>query len=359
MTISAIEFLLLGVGAFILAGTLTWPVRKVALWIGAMDLPDTERKTQKEAVPYLGGVSIAASICILTYSTIYIADDTATTFPLVSYLLVPAVVMGLMGLIDDLRGLQPWPRLIFQTLVGIVISVIIIKNQFTGSPTGNELLDNLLFIVWIVGMTNSINFFDNLDGGAAGTVAISAFGISFIAYSGGQQLVTALSFVTACACLGFLLWNRAPARIYMGDAGALFLGVVVSVLTIRLDSGIQPQWLSLTLLPVLLAVPILDTCVAVLSRLRRGISPFQGGRDHLSHRLMRKGLSKKNAAFALWAMQAGFVASAVLIYQRSEMLGRQALVVTLTVWLGAFIWFWRIPSSDQGRLSSVGRASLS
>ena len=346
MNISATEFLLLGVGAFILTGTLTWPVRKVALWIGAMDLPNIERKTQKEAVPYLGGISIAASICFVTYSAIYIADDTATTFPLVSYLLVPAVVMGLMGLVDDLRGLQPWPRLIFQTVVGIIISAVVIKNQFTGSPTGNELLDNALFVAWIVGMTNSINFFDNLDGGAAGTVAISSLGISYIAYSGGQQLVTALSFVTACACLGFLLWNRAPARIYMGDAGALFLGVVVSVLTIRLDSGIQPQWRSLALLPILLAVPILDTCVAVLSRLRRGISPFQGGRDHLSHRLMRKGLDKRRAAYALWAMQAGFVACAVIIYQRSETLGAYVFMVTLCLWLAAFIWFWRIPSSE-------------
>ena len=346
MSISGLEFISLAFAAITLTGILTWPVRRFALWLGAEDAPNIERKTQSQPVPYLGGVSIAASICILTYGAIYIGDNTAMTFPLVNYLLLPAVVMGLMGLLDDLRGLNPWPRLVFQTLVGIVVSVVIIKNQFTGSPTGNEFLDNAIFVVWIVGMTNSINFFDNLDGGAAGTVAISSLGISFIAYSQGQELVAALALVTAFSCLGFLLWNRSPARIYMGDAGALFLGVIVSVLTIRLNPGIAPKGQSLALLPILLAVPILDTCIAVLSRLRRGISPMQGGRDHLSHRLMRKGLSKKNAAYALWAMQAGFVASAVLIYQRSEMLGLQALLVTLTAWLGAFIWFWRIPSSD-------------
>ena len=346
MSITTLQFILLGAAAFALTGILTWPVRKVAVWIGAMDKPTIERKTQVEPVPYLGGISIAASICILTYGAIYIGDNTATTFPLVNYLLLPAVVMGLMGLIDDLRGLDPWPRLIFQTLIGSIVAVIMIKTQFTGSPTGNATLDNALFALWIVGMTNSINFFDNLDGGAAGTVAISCLGISFIAYSQGQELVTALAFVTTSACAGFLLWNSSPARIYMGDAGALFLGVIVSVLTIRLNPGIQPQWRSFALLPILLAVPILDTCIAVLSRLRRGISPFQGGRDHLSHRLMRKGLAKNNAAYALWAMQAGFVACAVVIYQHSDTLGMKAFLSTLTLWLAAFIWFWRIPSSD-------------
>ena len=346
MSISAIQFILLGTAAFALTGILTWPVRKTALWIGAMDLPNSERKMQREAVPYLGGISIAASICILTYGAIYIGDNTTTTFPLVNYLLLPAVVMGLMGLVDDLRGLQPWPRLVFQTLIGSLVALVMIKNQFTGSPTGNAILDNALFALWIVGMTNSINFFDNLDGGAAGTVAISCFGISFIAYSQSQESVTALAFVTGCACAGFLLWNRSPAKIYMGDAGALFLGVVVSVLTIRLNPGIQPQWRSLALLPILLAVPILDTCIAVFSRLRRGISPFQGGRDHLSHRLMRKGLSKPSAAYALWAMQAGFVAAAVSIYQWPDTCGAQLLAVSVSLWLAAFIWFWRIPSTD-------------
>lgn len=346
MNVSAVEFLLLGTGAFVLTGILTWPVRKVALWIGAMDLPNIGRKTQKEAVPYLGGISIAASICILTYSAIYVADNTTTTFPLVNYLLLPAVAMGLMGLVDDLRGLEPWPRLLFQTLIGAVVAIIMVKNQLTGSPTGNEILDNALFVIWIVGITNSINFFDNLDGGAAGTVAISCLGISFIAYSQAQESVMALAFVTASSCAGFLLWNKSPAKIYMGDAGALFLGVVVSVLTIRLNPGIEPKWRSLALLPILLAVPILDTCIAVFSRLRRGISPFQGGRDHLSHRLMRKGLAKKNAAYTQWAMQAGFVACAVSIYQWPQSCGIQLFVATSTIWLAAFIWFWRIPSSD-------------
>jgi UDP-GlcNAc:undecaprenyl-phosphate GlcNAc-1-phosphate transferase len=201
-------------------------------------------------------------------------------------------------------------------------------------------------VFWIIGICNSINFFDNLDGGAAGTVAVSSLGIAAIALGEGQELVAALSIVTAGSTLGFLMWNKSPAKIYMGDAGALFLGVIVSVLTIRLNPGITPQWSSIALLPMLLAVPILDTCVAVFSRIKRGISPFTGGKDHLSHRLMRKGLSKRRTAFTLWAMQGFFVVCAYLVYSFTAEVGTPVIVVTGLIWLAAFVWFWRIPSTD-------------
>ena len=97
---------------------------------------------------------------------------------------------------------------------------------------------------------------------------------------------------------------------------------------------------------MLLAVPILDTCIAVFSRLRRGISPFTGGKDHLSHRLMRKGFSKRGSAYCLWGMQASFVAIALVVYFFSTTLGTPGVVLAGLYWLGAFVWFWRIPSSD-------------
>ena len=204
----------------------------------------------------------------------------------------------------------------------------------------------MIVIVWIVAICNSINFFDNLDGGAAGTVAVSTLGIALIAANQGQELITALSVVTCGATVGFLLWNKSPAKIYMGDAGALFLGVLVAVLTIRLNPGISPQINSIAILPMLLAVPILDTCIVVFSRIRRGISPFTGGKDHLSHRLMRKGISKTNTAFCLWGMQASFVGIALVVYFFSETLGTPGVVLAGAYWLGALVWFWRIPSVD-------------
>ena len=346
MSIQPTEYLLLGIAGFVLAGSLTWPIRKMAIAIGAMDKPNLERKSQKEPVPYLGGLAIAISVVVLTFAAVIRSDNTQTTFPLAATLLFPAIFLGLMGLIDDLASLNPLPRLIIQSLMAIVVSIFLIKSDTVGITLKGTFLDEVVMTIWIIGICNSINFFDNLDGGAAGTVAVSTIGIALIALGEGQELIAALSIVTAGSTIGFLMWNRSPAKIYMGDAGALFLGVVVSVLTIRLNPGIAPQWNSISLLPMLLAVPILDTCVAVFSRISRGISPFTGGKDHLSHRLMRKGFSKQGTAFALWGAQAAFVASALAVYQWTATIGTPLIVVTGLAWLTAFAWFWRISSTD-------------
>jgi UDP-GlcNAc:undecaprenyl-phosphate GlcNAc-1-phosphate transferase len=261
-------------------------------------------------------------------------------------LLFPAIFLGAVGLVDDLRTLQPMPRLIIQTVTAIVVSLFLINTDTVAINFDSTIIDEVIMVFWIIGICNSINFFDNLDGGAAGTVAVSSLGIAAIALGEGQELIAALSIVTAGSTLGFLMWNKSPAKIYMGDAGALFLGVIVSVLTIRLNPGITPQWSSIALLPMLLAVPILDTCVAVFSRIKRGISPFTGGKDHLSHRLMRKGLSKRRTAFTLWAMQGFFVVCAYVVYSFTTAVGTPVIAVTGLIWLAAFVWFWRIPSAD-------------
>ena len=346
MSIQPTEYLLLGIAGFVLAGSLTWPIRKLAIAVGAMDKPDLERKSQKEPVPYLGGLAIAISVVVLTFASVIRSDNTQTTFPLAATLLFPAIFLGLMGLIDDLASLNPLPRLIIQSLMAIVVSIFLIKSDTVGITFKGTFLDEVVMTIWIIGICNSINFFDNLDGGAAGTVAVSTIGIALIALGEGQELIAALSIVTAGSTIGFLMWNRSPAKIYMGDAGALFLGVIVSVLTIRLDPGIAPQWNSIALMPMLLAIPLLDTSVAVLSRLYRRISPFTGGKDHLSHRLMRKGLSKKNTAFALWGAQAVFVGAALAVYQWTSTIGTELTVTTAIIWVATFVWFWRIPSDD-------------
>ena len=340
------QFVILGVAAFALSGLLTGPVRALAIKLSVMDLPNMERKTQAEPVPYLGGVAIAISIVSVTYAAIFYSDNTKTTFPLVTYALLPAAILGLMGLIDDIRGLPALPRLVTQTVVATLVAIFLLNLDLNAEPFGNPLLNHFINIVWIVAICNSINFFDNLDGGAAGSVAVSTLGIALIAANQGQELVTALSVVTCGATVGFLLWNKSPAKIYMGDAGALFLGVLVAVLTIRLNPGITPKFNSFAILPMLLAVPILDTCIAVFSRLRRGISPLTGGKDHLSHRLIRKGFSKRGSAYCLWSMQASFVAIALVVYSYSTTLGTPGVVLAGAYWLGAFVWFWRIPSSD-------------
>jgi len=349
--ITASQFAILGVSAFALTGLLTWPVRALAIRLGAMDAPNLARKSQAEPVPYLGGVAIALGITITTLAAVYVGgnksgENAGQLKDLALTVLLPALLLGAMGLIDDLRSLSPWPRLIAQSLVGTVVALVIVNAGTTGTPFGTSTLNTAVTIFWIVGICNSINFFDNLDGAAAGAVAIAALGVFFIAFDRGQELVSALSIVTAGATIGFLIWNKSPAKIYMGDAGALFLGIIISVATIRLNPGIEPTWKSLTIPVILLAVPLLDTCVAVFSRISRRVSPLTGGKDHLSHRLVRAGLTRPMAAVALWAASCACAVIAVLVYKNPGALGSLLITAFAGGWLLALVLFLRTPSHD-------------
>jgi UDP-GlcNAc:undecaprenyl-phosphate GlcNAc-1-phosphate transferase len=334
------QYLYLALATFIFVGALTPIMRKLALRIGAVDAPNMERKTQSEPVPYLGGVAIVIGVLVSTYAAVVIENR---DLALASTVLIPATAMAAMGLMDDLRGLPPWPRLISQTVVGIIVAVILILTDTIGTPSKIFIIDSVITTFWIVGVCNSINFFDNLDGGAAGTVVVISIFTFLIAFDQGQLLVGALAIVTAGATAGFLLWNRPPAKIYMGDAGALFLGIIVAVLTIRLDPAIQPTWKSLSIPLLLMAVPLLDTTVAVTSRLARGISPFTGGRDHLSHRLMRKGLQRRTAAILLWALAGVYGVTAYAVFKEQSTL---LILIAAATWVSLYIFFIRIPHSD-------------
>jgi UDP-GlcNAc:undecaprenyl-phosphate GlcNAc-1-phosphate transferase len=358
MSISTSQFLILGVAAFALTGLLTWPVRALAIRLGAMDAPNLARKTQTEPVPYMGGIAIALGITIITLSAVFVGgnsdgENNNQLKDLALTVLLPALAIGVMGLFDDLRSLSPWPRLITQTLVGTVVAFVIIENGTIGTPFGNSgsgestsWINTVVTIFWIVGICNSINFFDNLDGAASGAVAIAALGVFVIAFDRGQELVSALSIVTAGATIGFLMWNKSPAKIYMGDAGALFLGIIISVTTIRLNPGITPTWHSLAIPLMLLAVPLLDTCVAVFSRLARGLSPLTGGKDHLSHRLVRAGLTRPMAAISLWSASGVCALFALGVYFFADSLGSVLVAVFAAGWLLALTLFLRTPSHD-------------
>jgi UDP-GlcNAc:undecaprenyl-phosphate GlcNAc-1-phosphate transferase len=356
MSITAAQFAILGIAAFALTGLLTWPVRALAIRLGAMDAPNMARKAQAEPVPYLGGVAIALGISIVTFAAVFVggndfaSDNSDQLKDLALTVLLPALVLGAMGLFDDLRSLSPWPRLIAQTVIGTAVAFVIVENGTIGTPFGDagdsSWLNTLVTIVWIVGICNSINFFDNLDGAASGAVAIAALGVFFIAFDRGQELISALSIVTAGATIGFLMWNKSPAKIYMGDAGALFLGIIISVATIRLNPGITPTWQSLAIPVILLAVPLLDTCVAVFSRLARGLSPLTGGKDHLSHRLVRAGLSRRVAAVSLWSASGVCAVLAVGVYQFADSFGSMLIAGFSALWLLALVLFLRTPSQD-------------
>jgi UDP-GlcNAc:undecaprenyl-phosphate GlcNAc-1-phosphate transferase len=311
-----------------------------------MDAPNMARKTQAEPVPYLGGVAIALGVSVVTFGSLFFSDENALIIERGLTAIIPALLLGAVGLFDDLRSLPAWPRLVVQTLIGASIALVLVQTGTLGIAFGSDAVNTLITILWIVGICNSINFFDNIDGAASGAVAIAALGVFFIAFDRGQVLISALTIVTAGATFGFLMWNKSPAKIYMGDAGALFLGVIISVATIRLNPGITPTWQSLAIPVMLLAVPLLDTCAAVFSRIARGLSPLTGGKDHLSHRLVRAGLTRRVAAVSLWSASGVCSLMAVGVYQFADSVGTLIITVFAAMWLIALVLFLRTPSQD-------------
>jgi UDP-GlcNAc:undecaprenyl-phosphate GlcNAc-1-phosphate transferase len=335
------EYLLLGVISLIAVGLLTPIMRLVANRYGVVDTPSESHKTHKSPVPYLGGVGIAIGVVGVTYLASLASDFSRETFFLASSVLIPAIVMGVVGLIDDLRKLSPWPRFILQSLFGIAISALLVATNTLGSPFGNNWIDIPITTLFIVGITNSINFFDNIDGGASGALAIAAIFLFILSFQSGQFLIAALSVVIAGATLGFLLWNKPPARIYMGDAGALFLGILIGSLAIRFDPNPIDRIASFAIPLLLLAIPILDTSVAVASRIRRRISPFQGGIDHLSHRLIRMGFNKRQSVLILWIGSILFGSLAIAISNASYSIERLVTILAGAMWVILFISFSR------------------
>jgi UDP-GlcNAc:undecaprenyl-phosphate GlcNAc-1-phosphate transferase len=342
--ITSTQYLILFTSTFILVGALTPLMRRIALKTNFVDQPNAAHKSHAEAIPYLGGVAIILGILGITYGALFTQENLREYLWTATSLFGPALILGIVGLIDDRRALDPLPRFIAQSAAGIFTAFLIIATDTVGNPSGNSILDAAITIVWIVGICNSINFFDNLDGGAAGAVAATSFGLFLIAYDNGQFLISETSVTIFAAMLGFLIWNKSPAKIYMGDAGALFLGTVIAVLTIRLDPDVESKTISFAVPLLLLAVPILDTSVAVISRIRRRRSIFQGGHDHLSHRLMRKGFSKRQSAYALWSLAAIFAGIAVTIATSKS---NTSFLVALSgvFWLGLFATF--LQSADE------------
>ncbi len=343
MLISNYQYLVVFIVSFIVVGALTPVMRKVAIKNNIFDLPNSTHKSHTLPTPYLGGIAIMLGVVLVSLLAVLLSNDVFGNLNLLLSVLIPALLLGLIGLWDDLKSLPAYPRLFAQSAVGVCVSIILITTGTVGNPTGSIVLDVLLTVIWIVGICNSINFFDNMDGGAAGAVAFSSLGIAFLAWNLEQSLLAGLALVTAGATFGFLIWNKSPAKIYMGDAGALFLGVLLATLAIRLDPNTQSRAISLSIPLLLLALPILDTTTVVISRLRSGISIFQGGQDHLSHRLVNKGLTRKSAVIVLWLLCVLFVVIANLVSILPFTLEVIFLLLGAIIWFALLLWFLKIP----------------
>jgi len=324
-------------------------MKNLANRFGILDYPNQSHKAHTEPIPYLGGLSIVASTVLITWFSIFFKDFSKEVSQLAISILFPASLIALIGLIDDMKQLNPWPRFIYQNIIGLVSAVVLVRTNTLGMPTGQMFVDIILTIIWLVGITNAINFFDNIDGGAAGSIAIISLALFFVALSSGQILIAGMSLVLSGSSLGFLRWNRMPASIYLGDAGALFLGLLIASLTVRLDSRAEVSNFGFFIPIMLLAIPILDTSVVVVKRLARGVSPFTGGRDHLAHRLQRVGFEKRLVVVILWLMTSVFCLMALFV-QFSE--GSSVLfwiILSSFLWLSLFLFFIRTPDSDESK----------
>ena len=249
-----------------------------------LDLPGGH-KSHERAIPYLGGVAIVVAFVAATVAMSIIQPPHSGRTELLVILGI-ALALSAMGLIDDLKELSPTWRIVVE--IAAAVAVWAFGNGT--NVTDIQALDLGLTVLWFVGITNAFNLLDNMDGLAAGLAAIVSLTIFAIAANNGQFLVAALSIGLAGCAVGFLRHNFHPARIYMGDGGALFLGFVIAYLGIKLrfESGRKLS----ALIPVLVcSIAVLDTTLVTASRLIAKRNPFQGGRDHISHRLVKLGLS--------------------------------------------------------------------
>ena len=312
------------VGAIVLSLLLVPAVREYARNREIIDTPGGH-KSHRAPVPYLGGVAMVAAFSVamvigvvvrrsaqfddgqisITFGNLFSQGDGLVRE--LAVVLGLALVFAAMGLIDDLRGLSP----VFRFVVGLGLATVLVAYGVVLESPLPDWLDMVISVVWILGMTNAFNLLDNIDGLAAGTAAIASGAFFVIAILNDQQYSALLAIGLAGAMLGFLRSNFAPATIYMGDAGSLFIGFMMAYLGLKMRTNVAeiPQLFA----PVLvLGVAVLDTTVVVVSRLRRGLSPFTGGQDHLSHRFLRLGLSVRRsvtvllvATFALGVLAVG------------------------------------------------------
>jgi UDP-GlcNAc:undecaprenyl-phosphate GlcNAc-1-phosphate transferase len=346
MKIDLLGYTGLFVVSLLIAASSTPFFRNLALKQKILDTPNSERKIQRTAVPYLGGFGIALAVVLTTFVAITFSEATSENYFLALSVLVPAIVLGLIGFIDDKKHLTPLSRFIAQTFAGVFTALVLILTKTVGNPTNSVFLDALLTIIWVVGICNAINFFDNMDGAAGGISALSGFGFAIIGLQNGQYFVAAFGLVLSGACVGYLFWNWNPAKIYMGDAGALFIGIILAALAVRVDP-VSVSGIGAFFVPIcVLALPILDTTTVVIDRLRRKVSPFEGGLDHLSHRLRRKGLSVRQSVTTLCLIQSISILIGFLINLSGNTYDSILAALEILLGLSLLIWFLRIPAQD-------------
>ena len=331
---------------------LTIPVRALALRVGMVDLPGP-RKVHLQPIPLLGGLAMYAGVVL---GVLFLFNGPARSQ--IAGILAGATLVAAVGILDD-RGLLHHQVKLFIGMplaAGILLFSGIRAQVFStllGGRSG-DLLDIALTIVWVVGITASFSILDHMDGLCAGIAAMASAFFAMLAYLNGQILVTVLAAAVLGAATGFLRWNFRPAKIFMGDSGAMFLGFLMATLGLKLrleNSNMLSTWV----VPVLvLGATIFDTTLVTISRSRRGLLPFATpGKDHAAHRLANLGLGQRGAVLAMYILGAASGSVALLISYQPIAISLILLAFAVVVVLAGVALLERAPYERQIRNPSA------
>lgn len=324
-------YLIVFIGALLVAVAGTPLARMLGLRIHAMDQPDARRKVHVVPTPRLGGLAIFTSTLI---ATLFLGNRFNLTQ--LASILIGAAGVSFLGLWDDRFTLSPWVKLLGQFLAASLLALTDVSISMLRVP----LLNYLATILWVVGITNAMNLLDNMDGLSAGVAAIAAAYFALMCSFSRQYLVGALSVAVMAACIGFLVYNWTPATIFMGDSGSLFLGFLLAAIGIKLRFPDNVPFVTWMIPLLVLGVPLFDTTLVIISRLRRDLNPLTTpGTDHTSHRLTYAGLTKREAVLVLYSVS--FFLGMVALFVTQASIFEGYLMGGLVV-LAAGYALWRI-----------------
>ena len=314
-------YFLMAASALILAVGSTPIVRHVALRYHVVDAPTT-RKIHKNPVPLLGGMAIYIAFILVL---LFLGDRRYINE--VVGIFIGATLMSLMGIIDDRWGLGSYVKFAGQFVAGGILIYSGVQVQLY-----NSWIDIALTLLWVVGITTAMNLLDNMDGLSGGIAMIAATFFTLLAALSDQYLVGILAAALAGACAGFLVYNWNPAHIFMGDAGSLFLGFLLAAVGIKLRFPTNSPTVTWMIPIVVLALPIFDTSLVIVSRLRRGKNPFTTpGKDHISHRLAKLTSSRREAVLLCYLISGAVGLFAVFLTQANRLEARAIGVVLLAI----------------------------
>ena len=288
---------------------------------GAMDAPDA-RKVHKKPIPRIGGIGIYAAFMVSMLTLVSVADLPSETAFEVTGLLVSGSLIVLLGIVDDYKNLPAKGKLLGQILAACVLVIAFdVRIDFITDPFGDYLFLEYLAIpatiFWVVGLTNTVNLIDGLDGLAAGVAVIASITIFLVALQQQILLVAVLTAALAGAAFGFLYYNFNPARIFMGDSGSMFLGFMLAGISVI--GAVKCAATIALVVPILaLGLPILDTTFAIVRRYRGGVPIFKPDKGHLHHRLLDLGFTQRQAVLLMYVISAFLGLSAVALTEVSN-----------------------------------------